>query len=262
MVYRITEAEIFEQWEEFRSDYPDFSAYRYTEIEKKKIAESVVNVLRTQNGQDFDDYSITDSNDKVGKYLTDVPKKSRVLIHGVGTGREVLVAKDMGFDTHGTTLGSRNVAFAKRMLSLTDYDITECLVDALPYSSEWYDVVIGVQIFEHVVSPLPFLLEQSRVLKVGGKLILEWPPASTHTMDDNPHHQVCFVPGQAHGLFRKAGFSDIKVCYNTLEEVPPELWWSGEAIQGEDSKDKMLCIQGTKSFCDKDYVQRAHAQNG
>lgn len=259
MTYRITEEEIQEQWADFRSDYPPFVAYQFSEWEMAKLSAAVVNVLKTQNGQDFDDYCITDEDDKVGKYLKNVNAQEypTALIHGVGTGREVLVAKEMGFRAYGTTLGSRNIEFANRYLNLNESEIRECLVDVLPFRSSVFDVVIGVQLFEHVVSPLPFLLEQSRVLRKGGKLILEWPPASTHTMDDNPHHQVCFVPGQAHGLFRKAGFDNIKVYYSNMQPVPEELWWSGEAVPGPNGKDLMLCIEGTKADSDQQYINSA-----
>lgn len=252
MKYRITEEEIFKQWEEYRADYPPFVEYVPSERELSRIAASMFNVMRTQNGQDFDDYCITDEKDNVGKYLADVPRGHMVLIHGVGTGREVKVAKEMGLIAVGTTLGSRNVEFAKRYLGLKASDIRECLFDALPFRDSSFDVVAAFQTFEHVVAPLPFLLEQSRVLKMGGKLLLEWPAASTHTMDDNPHHQICYTPGQAHGLFRKAGFTDIKMYYNDFQEIPESLWWSGEDVDG-----KYLCIEGIKVECDKDYVQRA-----
>jgi SAM-dependent methyltransferase len=250
MVYRITEEEIFKQWKEYRDDYPPFVPYGISERELQYIAKAFSNVIKTQNGQDFDDYPVTDDRDLTQRYLQDTPKGSSILLLGVGTGREVVAAKELGYRAIGTTLGSRNVEFGLRYLGLTPGEIRECLCEVLPFRNETFDVVAGYQVFEHVLSPLTFLLEQSRVLKFGGRLVLEWPPAHTHTMEDNPHHQVCFTPGQARGLFLKAGFVNVKLCYDDLTPIPEEEWWSAAST-------KMLCIEGTKVACDKDYVRRA-----
>ena len=77
--------------------------------------------------------------------------------------------------------------------------------------SELQDRALLVDSAEHAMAPMLFLLEQGRVLKPNGTLMLEWPPAKDYTMGENPHHQMCFTPGQAHALFLKAGFKDIKL---------------------------------------------------
>ena len=118
MKYRVTEEEIKKQWEEYRNSYHPFVKYEPSDREHKKIAASIVNVLYTQNGQDFDDYCVTDENDKISTYLREAPKGAEVLLQGVGTGREVVVAKKMGLNVVGTTLGSRNIEFARRYLNL------------------------------------------------------------------------------------------------------------------------------------------------
>ncbi len=57
-------------------------------------------------------------------------------------------------------------------------------------------------------------------------------------MGENPHHQICFTPGQAVGLFQKAGFRGIRVWYDNGELIPESEMWTGETING------MLVISG------------------
>lgn len=249
MAYRVTQEEIFKDWERYRADYPQFVPFSPAKDDLVHVARMYANLITTQNGMDFDDYVVTDANDKTQKYLSFLPQGARLLIHGVGTGREIIAAKALGYNAIGTTLGSRNVEFGKRYLGLTDEEIRECMCEALPFSSGSFDAVAGYQIFEHAMNPLLFLLEQGRVLRFGGTLTLEWPPAKDYSMDDNPHHQVCFTPGQAKMLFLKAGFGNVKLFYDDMTEIPESDWWRGD-------QNKMLCVQGTKIPCGKDYVLR------
>lgn len=252
MVYRISQEEVFKFQENFKKNYKPFRPFRVPSEAKAHVGELFSTIISTQNGQDSDDYCVTDENDKVSRYLSHLPKGSKVLLHGVGTGRETLAAKSLGFEVVGTTLGSRNIDCGIEFLGLTADEHMEVLSESLPFPREYFDVVAGFQIFEHATAPLLFLLEQSRVLKMGGKLYLEWPPAIHHTMDDNPHHQICYVPGQARGLLLKAGFSDIKMYYDDLSPIPETDWW-----KSEEKEDRMMCIEGTKVPVGKDYIKRA-----
>lgn len=237
-MYRVTQEEVFQQTNEYRRNYPPFVPYVPAAIDIYKISMFYKNILTTQNGQDTDDYCIIDNN-KVERYLTNSFKGAKLLLLGTGSGREVIVAKEMGFDAVGTTLGSRNVHFAQTHLGLRPDEVIECLNEALPFTSCTFDVIAGFQVFEHTVSPLLFLLEQGRVLKYGGRLMLEWPPPDNYSMKNNPHHQVCFVPGQAYSLFEKAAFSRIRCFYDDGSDIPEDKFWSG-------CHDKMLCIEGYK----------------
>lgn len=248
-MYRITEEEMQASQREYKKSYPPFVPFNPDDRVRTGLENRFYNLITTQNGSDTDDYCIDDNN-KVEKFMGDVPKGSEVLILGVGTGREILVAKDMGFNAVGTTLGSRNIHYGINYLGLKENELIECTNEVLPFKAETFDMVAGFQIFEHTLAPLLFLLEQSRVLKMGGKLFLEWPPAEGHTMDKNPHHQVCFTSGQAYGLFRKACFGDIKLYYDDLTPIPEEEWWRGDIK-------KTMCIEGVKVGTGYDYVRRA-----
>jgi SAM-dependent methyltransferase len=237
-MYRVTHEEVTKQTDEYRKKYPPFVPYISTPLDMYKISIFYKNILTTQNGQDTDDYVIDDNN-KVERYLKGTVVGAKVLILGTGSGREIIVAKEMGLNAIGTTLGSRNIHFAQTYLGLKPEEVIECLNEALPFGNCTFDVVTGFQVFEHAVSPLLFLLEQGRVLKFGGRIMLEWPPPDNYSMYDNPHHQVCFVPGQAKVLLDKAAFSRVRCFYDDGSDIPEDKFWSGY-------HDKMLCVEGYK----------------
>ncbi len=236
--YRISESEIMKEWAEFRKKIPPFVPFNMDNSEKLKIGEKFFNLITTQNGRDLDDYVIRDNN-KVETYMSDVPAGSKVLFLGAGTGREIKVALEMGLDAYGTTLGSRNLSFSKEYVGLPKGRLFEVANESLPWPKETFDFVAGFQVLEHVMAPLLFLLEQGRVLKINGKLILEWRDAS-HSGGADPHRQVFYTPGQAQDLFLKAGFEDIKVFYGDYIPIPEKYLW--DAKPGLNA-----CIIGTKT---------------
>ena len=91
------------------------------------------------------------------------------------------------------------------------------------------------------------------MLKIGGDLILEWPPANEEfSMGSNPHHQICFTPGQAKALMQKAGFDNIELFYDNLNRIPLEEYWKGD-------QKSMLVIKGTKIKSSSEYINVARS---
>lgn len=191
-----------------------------------RIARRWAYMLDSQNGENFDDYIMTENN-KITRYLERwSPAPGRALILGTGTGREVYAAKELGYDAVGTTLGKENRAFAKWKFDLDLDYIDNC---TMPYPSKSFDIVAGFQVFEHCHSPYLFLFECCRVLKEGGLLILEWPPfmatadgtvtpnpGQMHNFmfdydDDNLHHACCWTAAQGRIMTRRCNFENVEV---------------------------------------------------
>ena len=244
-MHRISREDSIREQDAYKKVYPPFEPYVPSKPDQIRIIKYFLNLLATQNGQDADDYPIFDDN-VVERYLGSQPR-GKLLLLGVGSGRETLVAKDLGFDAVGLTLGSRNVDYGISYLGLLPEEHRQCLNEALPFPSSHFDIVAGFQVFEHTLAPLLFLLEQNRVLKSGGVLILEWPPAEKYHMGSNPHHQICYTPGQAKALFEKAGFQVVRLCYDNLEIIPEKDYWTGKG-------DRMLCIEGEKQLSTESYI--------
>jgi len=247
-MYSDTKEEYEEQWKRFRALEIEELGFRLAgegvEAEDWRVVDPLlwrfVNALSSQHDKIFEDYPL-DVNNKFVRYLNRWPAGSRVLHLGCGTGREVLVGKSMGINSVGVTLGRRNVLFGKKILGLGDDEIILCPCEHLPFPEGHFDAVLGCQIFEHTVAPLVFLLEQGRVLKMGGEIVLEWPPASAHATNG-------FTPGQAWGLLMKAGFRDIKLFYNDMSPIPEASWWMGEQPRG------YVIATAKKAPSDVDYI--------
>lgn len=227
--YIATQEEVTKDREDWFNEHPGDAGQvgHPPELDDNRLVRRWRHLLETQNGEDFDDYSVDP-----GKYeqivAPWVEKGASVLGIGVGTGREVASARSLGYDCVGTTLGKKNPSFAEWKLGLTQEDIFFGDNCTLPWSSNQFDAVVGFQIFEHCHAPYMFLFECARVLKPGGQLILEWPPyirtgngtlvpdeKSGNMMsdynEDNMHHACCWTPAQGNIMVRRSGFEDLEV---------------------------------------------------
>lgn len=249
--------EVLTQQEKFKKTWKDFRPFQIDGQAREKILQHIRDLVRAQNGQDTDDYFLGQPS-KLERYLPNLPKGSRILMLGTGCGREVQNALENGYDAYGTTLGSRNVEFATDVLGLPSDRVVECLNEALPFPPNFFDAVVGFQVFEHAYAPMMFLLEQRRVLTNNGLLFLEWPPAENYTMGDNPHHFICYTPGQAKSLFEKAGFGNIELGFDhgaKKNALPDDKLWDGsgrfDIKVGEETQniEAHLYISGTKHQC-------------
>jgi SAM-dependent methyltransferase len=237
--------------EEYRKVYKPFRPYEITDASRQRVAEHIKDLVAAQNGSDVDDYVLGEPP-KLERYLPELPSGSRLLILGTGCGREVQHALSKGYDAYGTTLGSRNVEFSVDVLGLEAGRVVECMNEALPFGHDYFDAVAGFQVFEHAFAPLLFVIEQRRVLRMGGTLVLEWPPAMNYTMGENPHHFICYTPGQAKALFQKAGFTNISVYFEwsgVTYPVPEDKMWDGTGMFDFNGQtiEAHLCIKGTKA---------------
>lgn len=218
--------------DEIQQDKKDFYKKGGGKIDKNpslnfnSILKRWILLLHAQDGENFDDYCM-ESNHKVSRYLEKwIPPPAKLLLLGVGTGREVHAANIHGYDAQGTTLGKENLPFAKWKFDLDLFYGDNCTT---PYVDKYFDVVTGFQIFEHCHAPYMFLIECCRILKEHGLLILEWPPfmatkdgtatpnpGEMHNFmgdydDDNLHHACCWTPAQAWIIVRRCGFENVEL---------------------------------------------------
>lgn len=232
--YEVTEEEVGIDHREYKELDLPYVPFTLNDTQLLELGRRYHICLTTQ---DYDirihDHPSDVSKNKPWKYLQDAPKGSKVLFVGTGAGREVLAGSAMGLEAYGITIGSNNINFGRNILGLDDSHFVEGCNELLPFPAHFFDVVAGFQIMEHSISPLMFLLEQSRVLVDGGCILLEWPPASDHsTHGADPQHQVCFTPGQVEGLLLKAGFDNVSLFYEDMSVIPKDKYWVGEQEKG------------------------------
>lgn len=228
------DSEIAESVERFRQTYPPFVPFRVSDKEWSRFTRLYQAFLCTQNGEDFDHIAFDPENNKTKDRVTHLPKGSKVLILGAGTGREVQACQLAGLDPLGITLGSRNVAFGEQVLGIQSGLLREGLIEGLAFPIETFDCVIGAHVVEHALSPPIFLLNVYMMLKDGGEIHLEWPPPQTSDGAGwngcaNPHHIICYTPGHIRDLLLKTGFVDIKLFYESAGHpvVPESRVWDG-----------------------------------
>ena len=237
----ITHEEITEDKRLFNLRHPEsmHQVYKHSTAEEASMLRSLNFLTNTQNGMDVDDY-VVGGNAPLYKYLKDDINGKSVLLLGTGTGREMRTAREMGASrVEGTTLGSRNAAFAREMVG---EEPTLCDNHAMPWGNETFDVIAGFQIMEHASMPVIFLLECNRLLKVGGLACMETPPAKTISLDSWLHHVICPTGRQMCYLFQKTGFKPVEFNgidisnTNIDEEEVPEL----------DDPSVMVCVKAIK----------------
>lgn len=220
-----------------------------SEEQRKVIADGFYRILEAQ--QKLEEPLSESRQDgapvnKPGKYLQQFAR-GKILFVGTGAGWEVAQARDLGFDAYGITLGKDNIVFGREILGIPPEKFVEGPNEVLPFDKEVFDIVAGFQIFEHCISPMLFLREQYRVLKIEGTILLEWPPSHPTSSHDRKH-QICLTPGQADALLHKAGFRDIIMRYSNyatheIYPVPSKDYWQGHPEHG------YVLAQAKKAHC-------------
>ena len=100
--------------------------------------------------------------------------------------------------------------------------------DALPFPDEYADVVLFVEVIEHLNAPMKIISEISRILKKGGMVFVTtpnyafpslWPPMEwladrsrmVAKMGGGEQHVQKFSPPSLAGIFQKADFQTVKL---------------------------------------------------
>jgi ubiquinone/menaquinone biosynthesis C-methylase UbiE len=99
--------------------------------------------------------------------------------------------------------------------------------EKLPFGDNSVDEIVAMHVLEHIFRPDPVMNELHRVLKPGGKMLIEVPKAGTHSFWKDPTH----VRGWIMETFRY--YCD----WNTDPANERETWKMGECkefMRGDD----------------------------
>lgn len=98
-----------------------------------------------------------------------IDKKSKILDVGAGHGAFTKRLFDFGFDVSACDLFPEIFKFDK--IECKKVDITQ----EFPYADNSFDIVIAIEVSEHIIDHEVFFRELSRILKPGGKLYISTP---------------------------------------------------------------------------------------
>ena len=104
------------------------------------------------------------------------PKSSKIVDIGCGPGHWLLTLHEMGYrDIHGVDLD--NFIVFPEIKKLNTFHKADMSFDKLPFADASVDLIISMQVFEHLENPFHFERECCRILKPGGMLIFSYPYA-------------------------------------------------------------------------------------
>jgi methionine biosynthesis protein MetW len=155
----------------------------------------------------------------IATFLSDI-KPEKVLEVGCGNGAMLNLLAQKGIDAVGVDASSSGIALCQnRGLRAQCLDIS---TEGLPFADNFFDVVISLETFEHLMNPHYALMEVRRVLRLGGRFICSVPnPRTGH-------------PYLYPGLFEYANFRRFLLQNElSIEQVAPWQWAPRESILPE-----------------------------
>jgi len=144
----------------------------------------------------------------------DVKKDERILDFGCGDSHLVKFINEKGFICYGADIQENKIDEAKKIFQESSLNsdflrVIQTKRDGytikdeefkLPFEDNFFEYVISFQVFEHISNLEEVIKELYRVVKVGGKVYLEFP--STYTIVE-PHLEIPFVQYLRYSKFRE-----------------------------------------------------------
>jgi SAM-dependent methyltransferase len=163
---------------------------------------------------------------KAATILSGVPAGARVLDVGCERGELLNVLKENGCDVAGTQLSQGAADFAREHFGI-DVFVGE-LQDA-PFEAGRFDVVLMINVLEHLPDPESYLQRVAALLKPGGVFWVELPNAGSFTAEvtgkkwlhhDPPHHYWGFTLPGLRTMLDRHGFDIERIHHVSWEHGP------------------------------------------
>ncbi len=128
----------------------------------------------------------------------------------------------VGVDLERGALERAKEALARSSLPPSVHvDFVQGTVDGMPLPDASADVVVAFDCLEHVMAPLPILREWQRVLRPGGRCLLEWFPFKGPW---GPHMESLIPIPWAHVIFGERAMFRVAERMYDLPEFVPRHW--------------------------------------
>src|SRR6185369_14573470 len=142
---------------------------------------------------------------------------NRFLDVGFGAGAMLRVAKEAGWDVYGIEFSGLAVeqAWKNGFTNATHGDFLRA-----PYEPESFDVIVGIELLEHLPDPLPFIRQAARLLAPGGLFYSTTPNGAglsgsmlgvDWSVCAPPEHLHLFSPESVREALILSGFGRVRV---------------------------------------------------
>lgn len=146
---------------------------------------------------------------RINKSISEKPL--RILDAGCGTGMNLKCIQDMG-EAYGLDI-SKNALRLSKSRGLSSLICGSA--DRLPFKSNLFDLILALDVIEHIEEDLLAIEELNRVLKPGGHLIITVPAFqflwSEH--DQAVHHRRRYAKSSIIRMLQSGGFENEKATY-------------------------------------------------
>jgi len=145
----------------------------------------------------------------------------RLLDVGCGVGFFVKVARDVGWDAHGSEISPIAVRIGREQLGLAQLHVGR--IQDAGFAQSSFDVITLWDVIEHIPDPVSLLIELRRLLRVGGLLFVQTPNISFQLLraralrllgsDESRNtlevkdHLNDFTPGSLRLAIQRAGYA-------------------------------------------------------
>ena len=174
-------------------------------------------------------------------------KTNRILDVGAGCGFFMETAKKNGWDVVGTEISELCIDQCNKK----GLDIFRGDIKAINFDPEQFDVIVGLEIIEHVPDPKGMLTEIYRLLRKGGLLYITTPNFNAinryrlkgqYDVVNYPIHLTYFTPKTLRNTAKSIGFNPKKICTTgySITRVKTSKGTSNQAYISETSDDEML----------------------
>lgn len=131
-------------------------------------------------------------------------KKARVLDYGSGSGLHINLWKQLFPESKLYFTDISTVAIEKLKSKYPEFQNNTCMIkdNQTPYSDNSFDIVISVEVMEHVENLDDYLREVYRILKTGGKFIWTTPCGNKFSIEHLYSHKRKLVEKTSEGYIR------------------------------------------------------------
>lgn len=149
------------------------------------------------------------ASELIGELQRDVPMVDRVLEIGTGDGRNLSQLLTLGKEVVGVDISKKAIEIAKSLAKSAAVELHTCSGDTLPLPDESCDLVVAIDLMNHLDEPARFCSEVRRVLKSKGVFI------GNATSTSDPSRNVTIARGTL------SAWGSISVLWNGIPNQEP-----------------------------------------